>query len=71
MLKFKLDVVAALKERGMTSYRLRKEKILGEQTLADLRHGIVIPGRIDWLCSVLDLQPGDLIEYVPDKEAGE
>ena len=32
-LKFKIDVIAALKEKGYTSYKIRNEKILSESTL--------------------------------------
>ena len=66
MLKYKIDVLKALKERGLSSYKLRKDKILGEQSIQELRRGIVSPARINWLCGILECQPGDLIEYIPD-----
>lgn len=67
MLRFKTDILALLKGKGYSTYKLRKDKIIGEATIQKLRTRN-IPGidSVNWLCSVLDLQPGDLIEYVPD-----
>ena len=62
---YKIDIVEALKEKGFSSYRIRKEKLLSESTLQALRKGDLISlenlGRI---CEMLDCQPNDLIEYV-------
>jgi len=67
MLVFRFDVLQALKNRGISSYYLRNKTTIGEKTIAGLRRGIV-PGikTIDILCSLLDCQPGDIIEYIPD-----
>lgn len=68
-LKYKFDVVAALKEKGITSYRIRSEKLLSESTLQKLRKGQGVSWEnIDTLCRLLECQPADLIEYVPDSE---
>lgn len=66
-LSHKIDILAALKEKGYSTYRLRKEKIFGEGTLQKFRTG----GSIDWdvlerLCALLGCQPGDILEYVPE-----
>ncbi len=58
-----------LKEKGYTTYRIRKEKLLGQRTLTALKHG---EGNIDnktleKFCELLGCQPGDLMEYVPEK----
>ena len=37
MIKYKIDVLRALKNTGFTTYRLRKDKILGEATIQKLR----------------------------------
>lgn len=67
MLYLKMDVLAALKQRGYTTYFLRKNAKIGEATLQSLRENTV-PGikSIDILCSLLDCQPADLIGYRPD-----
>ena len=54
-----------LKENGYTTYRIRKEKLLGQRTLTALKHG---EGNIDnktleKFCEMFDCQPGDLVEY--------
>lgn len=69
---YKIDVLAALKERGYTTYKLRKEKLLGESTIQQLRNGEIVSwATIDTLCTLLNCQPGDLVEHHKEKEAGE
>ena len=65
MIRQKIDVIAALKERGYTTYRLRQEKLLGESVLTKLRAGgLPSMHELDVLCELLEAQPGDLLEYV-------
>ena len=61
-----------LKENGYTTYRIRKEKLLGQRTLTALKHG---EGNIDnktleKFCEMFDCQPGDLMEYVSERKQG-
>lgn len=67
-IKYKIDILEALKEKGFTSYRIRKEKIFGQKTLQDFRNGNVVLSAdcLEKLCSILNCQIGDLIEYVSD-----
>ena len=66
-LQFKVDVLAALKENGITTYQIRKEKLLSESTVQKLRAGIGVSWEnLETLCRLLDCQPYDLIEYVKD-----
>ena len=66
-IKYKFDVMAALKDKGFSTYRLRQEKIIGEATLTQIRSGEVVYGKtLDTLCRLLDCQPGDIIEYIPE-----
>lgn len=61
---FKFDILAALKEAGYTTYRLRREKIFGESTIQRFRSGGTIDTVvIDKLCALLSCQPGDIIQY--------
>ena len=57
-----------LKEKGYTTYRIRQERLISEGTLTNLRnHARHLDGKVlDRLCRVLECQPGDLMEYVPD-----
>ena len=67
-IKYKIDILEALKEKGFTSYRIRKEKIFGQKTLQDFRNSNVVLSAdcLEKLCNILDCQIGDLIEYVSD-----
>lgn len=69
MIKFKIDIMQALKEKGYTSYKLRKEKIFGEATMTKFRNQEYINfENLNILCKLLECQPEDIIEYVPDQE---
>ena len=69
-LQFKVNILEALKEKGYTTYKLRKDNILSQSTLQKLREGKGLSWEnIERLCALLDCQPGDLLEYV--KEAAE
>lgn len=67
---FKTDVLQLLKAAGYTTTRLRKEKIMGEATIQQLRtNQLVSWATINKLCLLLDCQPGDLVEYISDEES--
>ena len=63
-IKYKVDVIALLREKGFTSYKIRKEGIINETALQRLRDGKMISWeQLSNICRVLDCQPGDLLEY--------
>ena len=63
MLRYKMNVLDALRERGYTSYRIRQDRIIGERQLQQIREGeLVSLACLDKLCALLDCQPGDLME---------
>lgn len=67
-LQFKIDVLAALKEKGITTYKIRQEKILSESTVQKLRAGKGVSWEnLETLCRLLDCQPADLIEFQKDE----
>ena len=67
-LKYRIDVLAALKEKGYTTYRVRKDKLLSESTVQKLRNSLPVSWEnIETLCQLLHCQPGDLMEYVDDE----
>lgn len=69
-LVYKIDVLSALKASGYSTYKLRKEKLLGEATLQQLRNNELVSWKnIEMLCKLLNMQIGDIIEYVPDEAA--
>lgn len=67
--KYKIDVLAALKKAGYSTYRLRKEKLLGESVLQQIRDGSPASWpNIGRICEILDCQPGDILAYVPNEQ---
>ena len=63
---------ALMKEKGLTTYRIRKEKIVSENALTSMRAGkSVTTDTIAALCRALACQPGDIMEYVDESGAAE
>lgn len=63
-LKYKIDVLEALKEKGYSSYSLRKEKLLSESTIQKLRSGEGVSwDNLDTLCKLLECDISDILEY--------
>lgn len=67
MLRYKINVLEELKQKGYTSYTLRKEKLLGESTIQKLRNSLPVSWEnLEVLCRLLDCNIGDIIEYVKE-----
>ena len=63
-LKYKIDILAALKDRGYSSYKLLNEKIFGSGTIQKLRNREVLNvDGISKLCELLEMQPSDFLIY--------
>lgn len=64
-IEYRFDVLEALKAKGYTTYKLRKEKLLAESTIQKFRRGAptVTLDNIEAVCKMLDCQPGDLLIY--------
>lgn len=68
-LKYKMDILEALKEKGLTSYRIRAERIFGERQMQQMRSGEIVSNAcLAKLCELLNCQPGDILEYVADSD---
>ena len=66
--KYKIDILTALKESGYNTTRLRREKLLAESTIQQIRKGELVSWtNISRLCALLECQPGDILEYLPDE----
>ena len=66
-IKYKMDVLPALKMAGFNTTKLRREKILSESTIQALRIGKMVSiENISRICEMLNCQPGDLLEHIPD-----
>ena len=66
-IRYKIDVLAALRDTGYTSYKLRQEKLMGEATRTKIRAG-GLPSwhELDVICRLLKCQPGDVVEYISE-----
>ena len=66
-IRCKMDILDELKKAGYTTYKIRKEKIMGEGVLQRIRNGgvpeVIV---IDKLCKLLNCKVEDIIEYVED-----
>lgn len=66
---YKKDMLQALKDKGYNTSKLRKEKLLSESTIQQLRHNELVSWKnIDRLCTLLECQPGDILEHVETME---
>lgn len=64
---YKVNIMDKLKKKGYSSTRLRKEKLLGESYMSQLRRGDMVSwAALDMICTLLECQPGDLIEHQQD-----
>lgn len=70
MIVFKIDILNALNSAGYSSYNLKKKNIIGGAILQKFRqnNASIDYKTINKLCELLDMQPGDILEYVPDPE---
>lgn len=60
-----------LKEKGYTTYKIRKENIMSQSALQKMRTGTgnIDTRTIEKLCATLNCQPGDIMEYVDEKDS--
>lgn len=69
MFVYKIKVLETLGEAGYTPSKLRKEKLLGENAIQCLRENKMVGIKaLDKICSILDMQPGNIIKYVETEE---
>lgn len=66
-LQYRIDILQALKDKGYNTNRLRKEKLISESVLQKLRHSEPVSwSNIEQLCKLLECQPADIMEYMPE-----
>ena len=69
---FKINVLQTLKDKGYSTYRIKNDKLLSQSTLQKLREGKPVSWEnIETFCRLLEIQPGELLEYNPDTEDDE
>lgn len=70
MIRYKINVLFALKEIGYNTNKIRKEKIFTEGQLQQIRDNkLLTQNALNKVCALLDCQPGDILEYIPDEES--
>ncbi len=70
MLAYKINVLETLKEAGYNTTRLRREKLLNESAIQYLRDGKPVGAKaLDNICMLLDMQPGNILKYIENKDA--
>ena len=61
---YKIDILDTLKKEGYTQTRLRKEKLIGQDAIQKMRKGDMIGMNVlATVCELLNMQPGDIVEY--------
>lgn len=64
-LRYKMDILNALKEKGYNTNKIRTEGLLSQSTLQKFRQQQGVSWEnLETLCRLLECQPGDLIEYI-------
>ena len=67
MIKYKIDILSALKEIGYNTNRIRIEKVFNENQLQQMRENKLLTQKpLSKVCELLNCQPGDILEYIPD-----
>ena len=63
-IRYKTEILPALKVAGYNTSRLRKEKILSESTIQAFRDDKPVSlDNLARVCAMLNCQPGDILEY--------
>lgn len=69
MIVYKINIIETLKAKGINTTTVKRNKLLGGSAMAKFEKGEtnITLAVLDQLCYVLDMQPGDIIEHIPDK----
>ena len=68
--RYKKNVLAALKDAGYNTKKIRVNKIMGEATLQKIRRGEMVSWHnLDIICTLLGCQVSDIIEHIEDPES--
>lgn len=69
MIVYRFDVMKRLKDMGFNPARIRREHLISEQALQDIREGTPVKTmhNLNKLCAILDMQPGSILKYIPDE----
>ena len=70
MLRYKINVFDALNRAGINVYKAKKTGVISQNTLYKLKNGDtrITLDTLDSICNILDLNPGDVIEFIRTEE---
>lgn len=69
MFKYKIDVIEELKKKGISTYKIQKDKIIGSKTFMEIKHNKVVGIKsLDIICNLLECDIGDIIQHIPDTD---
>lgn len=68
MIIYKINVIESLKDAGYNTTRILKERLISQGAMQKIRMGEPVGMKtLDKLCELLEMQPGNIIEYVEVK----
>lgn len=71
-IRIHLDVVMALRQKGLTELANEVDITLANLSILKNNKAKAIRlSTLDAICKALDCQPGDILEYVPEKKSDE
>ena len=70
MLKYKIDVYDALQRKVFTTYKAKTTNLISQNTLNKIKNEdtAITLKALNAVCNILEMQPGQLLEYVRDEE---
>ena len=69
MIRYKIDIMKELNNKGYNYMRIKKEKLLSSQTLENVKLGKSITlDTLNKICLMKNLQPKDVIEVIATDE---
>lgn len=70
MIIYKKNIVQTLKEAGYNTNRIRKENLFSQSTLTKFNNNdtSITLNNLSVVCELLNCQPSDLIEYIPNQK---
>ena len=69
MIVYKIDVIETLKEAGYNTTRILRENLISQSAMQKIRQGEMVGIKtLDQICTLLDMQPGNIIKYVENEK---
>ena len=69
MIVYKIDVIETLKEAGYNTTRILRENLISQSAMQKIRQGEMVGIKtLDQICTLLDMQPGNIIKFVESEK---